>query len=188
MARGALQRRATLAINGDAEQVPLVAPPRTIPRLALPAPAAAHVRIEPEQRDADSLPKQAAEPSDDDSEKYVKEMESDMRKAIKDRASAKVLKRPAPAVEDRADAPVLKRPAAAHAPAQAGRPKIPQPGNPVLYLGGRIYDDGKRLRCYKQIGDRVEKSIAYKGSDRQQAFQTAFEAIENDPRVKGRKV
>ena len=114
-------------------------------------------------------------------------------------AAKKVLKRPAAAGAPHA--PVLKRPAAAGAPPvlkrpagspMAGghdaRPAVPLDGPPadvLLYLGGRIYDDAKqeRLRCYRQIGDKVEKSISYKTKSRADCFLVAFQEIENDPRA-----
>lgn len=80
-----------------------------------------------------------------------------------------------------------KRPAAALTPASDQcRPTIPKQGTPVSYLGARIYDDGKnkKLRCYLQASDRVDKKFAYAVIGRNEAFVKAFEAIENDPRVK----
>jgi len=100
-------------------------------------------------------------------------IEQEMRAAIGKRASEATPSR------------LLKRPSATLATTHSdGRPKIPELRVPLLYLGGRIYDDGKRLRCYKQIGDRVEKSIAYKPPGRAEAFAKALESIESDPRVK----
>ena len=68
------------------------------------------------------------------------------------------------------------------------RPALPLDDEPVdvlRYLGGRIYDDqkGLRLRCYRQIGDKVEKSISYKTRSRADCYRQAFEEIEKDPRV-----
>ena len=115
-------------------------------------------------------------------------------------AAKKVLKHPAAAGAPHA--PVLKRPAAAAgappalkrpagSPMAGGhdaRPAVPLDGPPadvLLYLGGRIYDDAKqeRLRCYRQIGDKVEKSISYKAKSRADCFLVAFQDIENDPRA-----
>ena len=69
-----------------------------------------------------------------------------------------------------------------------GRPQIPsEPKSlPVLYLGGRIYDDGKWLRCFRQIGDRIEKSIGYKLESRTDSYEKAFVVIEIDDRVKAK--
>ena len=97
-----------------------------------------------------------------------------------------LMKRPAGAMSE-----IMKRPAGAITgdPKAAGRPKVPADADgqaPVLYyLGGKIYDDdkGKRLRCYVQIGDKVEKSISYKTRSRAQCYRAALEAIEDDPRV-----
>ena len=97
-----------------------------------------------------------------------------------------IMKRPAGAMPE-----IMKRPAGAMTggPKAAGRPKVPVDADgqaPVLYyLGGKIYDDdkGKRLRCYVQIGDKVEKSISYKTRSRAHCYRAAFEAIEKDPRV-----
>ena len=92
------------------------------------------------------------------------------------------------AIEKRAVEPVMKRPAASPTATLARvdhrRPKLPRPGTPVLHLGGRVYDDGKRLRCFRQVGDRHEKRITYQPQDRAEAFAKAFDEIENDPRQK----
>ena len=71
------------------------------------------------------------------------------------------------------------------------RPKVPVDADsqePVLhYLGGKIYDEikNKRLRCYRQEGDKVETSISYKRRSRAECYKDAFVAIEEDPRVVG---
>ena len=54
----------------------------------------------------------------------------------------------------------------------------------LRYLGGKIYDDPKnqRLRCYRQLGDKVEKTISYKTRSRADCFLQAFHEIEMDPR------
>ena len=85
--------------------------------------------------------------------------------------------------------PVLKRPAGSPmAGGHDARPAVPLDGHHadvLLYLGGRIYDDSKsrRLRCYRQIGDKVEKSISYKTRSRADCFLQAFQEIEMDPRT-----
>ena len=87
---------------------------------------------------------------------------------------------------------IMKRPSGAMADGKVGRrPKVPVDADsqePVLhYLGGKIYDDikNKRLRCYRQEGDKVEKSISYKTRSRAQCYKDALAAIEEDPRVVG---
>ena len=67
------------------------------------------------------------------------------------------------------------------------RPPVPLDGHPtdvLRYLGGKIYDDPKnqRLRCYRQLGDKVEKTISYKTRSRADCFLQAFHEIEMDPR------
>ena len=89
---------------------------------------------------------------------------------------------------------VLGVPAAAAVPAVLGvRPKTPSlksPASPVYYLGGRIYEDRKnqRLRCYRQIEDKVEKTMSYKKRPREDCYEEAFKAIEMDPRVCAREI
>ena len=85
--------------------------------------------------------------------------------------------------------PVLRRPAGSPmAGGHDARPAVPLDGHPtdvLRYLGGKIYDDPKnqRLRCYRQLGDKVEKSISYKTRSRADCFRQAFEEIEKDPRA-----
>ena len=121
---------------------------------------------------------------------HVEAFEASMRDAVAARPKAKAkqaLKRPSAAPA--APGPVLKRPAGS--PMTGGhdaRPAVPLDGVPaevMLYLGGRIYDDptGQRLLCYRQIGDRVEKTISYKVKSRAECFLQAFREIENDPRT-----
>lgn len=77
----------------------------------------------------------------------------------------------------------MKRPAAAmKADDTTKRPAIPKDRTPVHYLGGRIYDDPARLvvRCYVQSADKVDKKFSYKVSSRKDAFEKAFEAIEEN--------
>ena len=100
----------------------------------------------------------------------------------------RLMKRPSGAMADG----IMKRPSGAMADGKVGRrPKVPVDADsqePVLhYLGGKIYDDSKskRLRCYRQEGDKVEKSISYKTRSRAQCYKEALAAIEEDPRVVG---
>ena len=65
---------------------------------------------------------------------------------------------------------------------RAGLP-CPKTVAPRTIGGGRIYDDGKRLRCYVRATDKVEKSFAYHTHDaRLFAWQRAFDCIEMDKR------
>ena len=66
---------------------------------------------------------------------------------------------------------------------QPRRPTLPKDRRPTHYWGGRIYDDGMRLRCYVRATDKVEKSFAYHTHDaRLFAWQRALDCIEMDKR------
>ena len=129
-----------------------------------------------------------------DARKKKEKQDAEMMQASAERDTKKkegkqgAMKRPAAAVVPE----VLGAPAAAAVPAIPGvRPKIPSldsPNSAVYYLGGRIYEDRKlkRLRCYRQVGDVVEKSISYKKRPREDCYEEAFKAIEMDPRVSAR--
>ena len=68
-------------------------------------------------------------------------------------------------------------------PPRPRRPTLPKDRRPTHYWGGRIYDDGKRLRCYVRATDKVEKSFAYHTHDaRLFAWQRALDCIEMDKR------
>jgi len=149
-----------------------------LPQPPLPPPQAAQVSVSAEPRSA-----MAAD---------VDVLEASMQEAIAARAKSgaarkSVLKRPAAAPP--AHGPPLKRPSGAlEAAGHDRRPAVPAEGTAASvlhYLGGRIYDDPKaqRLRCYRQIGDRVEKTLSYKTKSRADCYQQAFEVIEQDPRA-----
>ena len=79
--------------------------------------------------------------------------------------------------------PVRKRPATRHL---CERPAMSN--DVTCYKGGRIYtamgDKGCRRRCYVRIGDRVERSFAFRPGEASEAesWQKSLEAIENDKR------
>ena len=121
--------------------------------------------------------------------RHLDAFEADMLLAVAARPEVKkkVLKRPSAAGAPHE--PVLKRPdGSPMARGPDARPAAPLDGHPadvLRYLGGRIYDDSKnrRLRCYRQIGDKVEKTISYKTRSRADCFLQAFQEIEMDPRT-----
>ena len=85
---------------------------------------------------------------------------------------------------------MLRRPSAStHASVLGKRPAIPSHRAPVSYLGGKIYDTGSKLRCYRQSTDRIERSFTYNNPGaRRAAYNDAFSEIENDERVQKKTV
>ena len=168
--------------------------------LPAPVPAASEAEAPPQPR-AGALALRAPSPQPGTAAPRVATahdidlVEADMVKAVAERDRTRkegqgAMKKPAGKVVPE----VLGVPAAAAVPAVLGvRPKTPSlksPASPVYYLGGRIYEDRKnqRLRCYRQIEDKVEKTMSYKKRPREDCYEEAFKAIEMDPRVCARQI
>ena len=56
---------------------------------------------------------------------------------------------------------------------------VPAGRDPVWYGAGRIYDDDRRVRCYRRSGDTVGKTLSYANlKARRIAELNAYDAID----------